>query len=69
VVKVLDERVDVPVQPCVLLCVGSALCLNKTRVDSRCPRHTDSSSGVRPRASSRCISCCNTHTYNNNTKI
>lgn len=48
------------VQPCALQCVGSAECLSSTRVDSRWPRHTASSSGVRPLGSKRSRSCCKT---------
>ena len=46
------------VQPCVVQCVGSEECLSSTRVDSRWPRHTASSSGVRPLGSRRSTSCC-----------
>lgn len=46
------------VQPCALQCVGSAVYLSSTRVDSRWPRDTASSKGVRPLGSARCRSCC-----------
>ena len=54
---------NIPVQFCALQCVGSALYLSSTRADSRCPRQMASSSGVRPRGSSRSKSCCWTHTH------
>lgn len=50
------------VQPCALQCVGSVVCLSSTLVDSRWPRHTASSSGVRPLGSRRSTSCCGAKT-------
>lgn len=55
---------DPLVQPCTLQCVGSEECLSSTRVDSRWPRHTASSSGVRPLGSRRLTSCCGTKPEN-----
>lgn len=58
------------VQPCALQCVGSAECLSSTRVDSRWPRHTASSSGVRPLGSKRSRSCCKTkHTSSSSSSM
>lgn len=55
---VIPQFIHSLVQFCALQCVGSAQCLSSTRVDSRWPRHTASSSGVRPRGSKRSTFSC-----------
>lgn len=47
-----------PVQPLAFSWPTLALCRSSTRADSKFPRDTASSKGVRPRGSSISISCC-----------